>query len=303
MLAQPPHAAGRPSQDAGRMAYDEPLASRGWTPFLPPPEGQSVDLRGHMPPRSSGEALPAGRKVPPAGLAALPAAPPWKSGERRRGEVTPGDGRCVCRSVARLPVVPPDSAGRQGRHPFGRPLLSSGPCLQGARRPMAPSVAGGPCPHAEQPTGSPPPSSLHGGLQQRGRVLKSKKQSLQGGRAPLDPPRGPAGSPRDVFPALDTPCGGPPPCSRPVNRPCRCQRGPYGGSNDVVGALRGVDRALYTPAGALQGGNPPRGGPTGGRSRGCHPPGGADPLQNTPVGALGGVDRRVGGPTGGRSAP
>ena len=176
------------------MAYDEPLASRGdGTPFVPPPEAQSVDLRGHMPPRSSGEALPAGRKVPPAGLAALPAAPPWKSGERRRGEVTPGDGRCVCRSVARLPVVPPDSAGRQGRHPFGRPLLSSGPCLQGARRPMAPSVAGGPCPHAEQPTGSPPPSSLHGGLQQGGRVLKSKKQSLQGGEGPPGPPAGAGG--------------------------------------------------------------------------------------------------------------
>jgi hypothetical protein len=32
----PTNAAGCPSQDAGRMAYDEPLASRGWTPFLPP---------------------------------------------------------------------------------------------------------------------------------------------------------------------------------------------------------------------------------------------------------------------------
>ena len=285
------------------MAYDEPLASRGWTPFLPPPEGQSVDLRGYMPPRSSGEALPAGRNVPPAGLAALPAAPlesqGWGAGERSpRG--TGGASAVRWHGCRLCPPTPPGaraatpSAGpscRRGlacRGPDGRwrPLSLGGPALTPSNRPAAP------LPHHST------------GVCSSGEGSSSPRNSpCRGGRGPLAPPWGPAGSSRDVFPALDTPCRGPPPCSRPVNRPCRCQRGPYGGSNDVVGARRGADPALYTPAGALQGGNPPRGGPTGGRSRGCHPPGGADPLQNTPVGALGGVDRCVGGPTGGRSAP
>ena len=269
------------------MAYDEPLASRGdGTPFLPPPEAQSVDRRGHMPPRSSGEALPAGRKVPPAGLAALPAAPlgsrGWGAGERSlRGTV--GASAVRWHGCRLCPPTPPGaraatpSAGpscRQGlacRGPDGRwrPLSLGGPALTPSNRPAAP------LPHHST------------GVCSRGEGSSSSPSSpCGGGRAPLDPPRGPAGSPRDVFPALDTPCGGPPPCSRPVNRPCRCQRGPYGGSNDVVGALRGVDRGVAAP--------------TGGPIRRCTPLRGPYRGGIHPAGALRGVDRGVATPPGGQ---
>lgn len=133
-----PNAAGCPSQDAGRMAHDEPLASRGdGTPFLPPPEAQSVDLRGFMPPRSSGEALPAGRKVPPAGLAALPAAPlesqGWGAGERwTRGRAVRlpfggTAGGCAPR-LRRAPGPPP----LRPAPPVVRALPAGGPTADGA---------------------------------------------------------------------------------------------------------------------------------------------------------------------------
>jgi hypothetical protein len=120
-------------------------------------EAKSVDPRGQIPvDRSEMPSRRAG-KVPPAGLAALPAAPQesqgWGAGEwwtrgRSVGQPVVRTASGCAPRLRRAPGPPPLRPG---------PPTPSGHRLQGARRPMAPSVAGGPFPRAEQPTGSPPP--------------------------------------------------------------------------------------------------------------------------------------------------
>ena len=55
-----------------------------------------------------------------------------------------------------------------------------------------------------------------------------------------------------------------------------------------AGALRGANPSQNTPAGALRGGNPPLGGPTGGESIAEHPCGGPTGGRSTPRGPYGG---------------
>jgi hypothetical protein len=226
-------------------------------------EAKSVDPRGQIPvDRSEMPSRRAG-KVPPAGLAALPAAPQesqgWGAGEwwtrgRSVGQPVVRTASGCAPRLRRAPGPPPLRPG---------PPTPSGHRLQGARRPMAPSVAGGPFPRAEQPTGSPPPSPPHGGLQQGGRVYSSSdrpRQGLQRGpglcehpsrgpnRKEEVPPGAPGRASRSLFRSR-APVQGSSPRSRPPNHPRRGHQGPYGRSIDVVGALRGARSVATHPCG------------------------------------------------------
>ena len=225
------------------------------------------------------------------------------------GEVTPDPVGAAGGRWHGFRLCPPTPPGARAATPSACPPPPSGHGLQGARRPMAPSVAGGPFPGAEQPTGSPPAltdtgvccrgEGVHNGTEQR----RAVPGGGQGGRNQcVHPPRGTnskangprrgwRGVPGTYFLGHRPPAGVLPPAKGPPTTPGGASGGPTGGrstwwrpdggSIDGVAALRGVG----------SGADHPWGGPTGGESTRRGPDGGSIDLSE----ALRGVDLAVEG--------
>ena len=169
-----------------------PCLQGGWNALSTAPEAQSVDLRGFLPPRSSGEALPAGRKVPPAGLAALPAAPLESQGWGARERWTRG-------RAVRLPFggTAAGCAPRLRRAP-GPPPLRPAPPVVRALPAGGPTADGALCRWGALPsrraTDRQPPALIT----PRGSAAGGKGPQVQetvptGGEGPPGPPAGAGG--------------------------------------------------------------------------------------------------------------